>query len=305
MKKVFLTYLAILVGLFVILSILGLKGEYVVEQKLWKVQQQYNDISRDPAVVPDSKFEEVARQYQQIIDKYPKAGLVQRVHILLGRVYFMKKDYQTAREKFAEIPKKYPQNKELVAEAIVSIGKTYEVEEDWLKAHETYQSIIRDYPLTEVGLGIPIYIAHYFRSKNDYREALNAYDLAIRYYKNIASENRQSSIGFNALRYLATTYLDQRRWSEAVDTLGDALMNYAISDYLTERRAETMIKSINVIAAYQLKDYDVAINLYENIIKTRPDHPLNDYLKKVVTAFRELKEKGVQVSTAPSSQEKK
>jgi len=55
------------------------------------------------------------------------------------------------------------------------------------------------------------------------------------------------------------------------------------------------IKTINIVSAYQLKDYDVAIQLYQGIIDRNPEFPLRGYLKKVIDAFNQLKEKGVQV----------
>ena len=103
-------------------------------------------------------------------------------------------------------------------------------------------------------------------------------------------------MGFNALRYLSNCYLEQDQWNEAIGTLGSILEIYASSGHLTVKSADMMVKTINIISAYQLKDYDVAIRLYQGILDRNPEQPLRDYLKKVVDAFNQLKEKGVQVS---------
>jgi len=125
---------------------------------------------------------------------------------------------------------------------------------------------------------------------------MSAYEFAIRHYLSISSAHANTKAGLSALRHLANCYLDQNRWEDAISTLGLILEKYSTSDYLTTKDADMVIKSINITAAYQLKDYDVAISLYEGIINQNPRHPLNDYLNKVIDAFNQLKVKGVQVS---------
>ena len=98
------------------------------------------------------------------------------------------------------------------------------------------------------------------------------------------------------MRHLSNCYLDQNRWAEAISTLGSTLEKYSTSDYLTVKDVDLIIKTINITAAYKLKDYDVAIRLYQEIIARNPGHPLINYLHKVIDAFNQLKEKGVQVS---------
>ena len=65
---------------------------------------------------------------------------------------------------------------------------------------------------------------------------------------------------------------------------------------LTKKELNMIIKTINIVAAYKLNDYDVAIQLYEGIIDRDPGHPLRGYLNKVIDAFNQLNEKGIMVS---------
>ncbi len=296
MKKAFISYLVILIGVFVFFSFSDLNGEYVIERKLWKIQHQLIDIAKDPQAVPDFKFDEVANQYQKIIDKYPDSRLIRNVYISLGRLYLLKKDYATAREKFYLIIEKYPDNKELSAEALLFVGKTYEVEGDWPQAYKIYQDIINNYPVTMTGLSVPIYIANYYKRQNDFQNTMNAYEKAVVHYKKIASDNSGTQAGSKALGYLSNCYMEQNRWNEAIDTLGLILEKYAASGHLTAKNVDMTIKTINIVSAYQLKDYDVAIRLYQGIIDRNPKHPLRAYLEKNIDAFNQLKEKGVQVS---------
>lgn len=298
MKKTLVIYALILGGIFAVLSILGSRDEYAVEQKVWGLYKKYIDIAKDPNVIPDKTFEEVIRGYQGIIDRYPQSRMVEGLRFLIGRVYHLKKDYVTARKKFYEIIDLYPKDKNLHANALASVAKTYEADGNWPQALAAYEKMIRDYPQTPAGLGVPIYLANYYKGQNDYQKTMSAYERAITHYREIARQNPASPIEYNALRYLANCYLDQKRWSEAVTTLGEVLQKYAQAEYMTVRTADTMIKTINVVSTYQLKDYDTPVGIYQSIIQKNPGHPLNSYLQKMIDAFRQLKEKGVQLSPA-------
>ena len=43
MKKALIVFAAVLIGTFVLLSVLGQKGDYVVEKKVWKLYQKHLD----------------------------------------------------------------------------------------------------------------------------------------------------------------------------------------------------------------------------------------------------------------------
>ncbi|MFA5087610.1 MAG: tetratricopeptide repeat protein [Candidatus Omnitrophota bacterium] len=296
MRKNLLIYAAILAGLFIFLSILDLKGDYVVEQKLWKVNRLYAEVAKDPNAVSGKTFDQLAKKYQRIINQYPKSDVVQGAYLLLGEVYLLKKDYKTAREKFESVVVKYPDNKELAAEAKARVGRSYELENKWPEALKVYRSIIKEYPLTNVGMSTPLFLAGHYKNKNDYQNAMQAYAEAIQFYRNLANQNPDTVFGFNALRFLANCYLDQNRWKEAVDVLGETLISYAHSSLLNVPRADLMIKTINMIAAFQLKDNDVAVNVYRKFIDKYPAHPLSSYLQKMIDAFTKLEQEGVQVS---------
>lgn len=298
MKKTLITYITVLVVLFVVFSVLGTKGEYAVERKVWKLHKQYADIRKDPNVIPDKTFEKIIKGYQKIIDQYPQSRLTQGIHFIIGRVYLLKKDYTTARAKFNEIVGLYPQNPETQAQAFAAVGQSYELEKNWPEAAKIYEQILKDYPLTQTGLGIPIYLANHHKNTNDYQKTMEAYERAIVHYAGVASKNADSFIEFNALRYLANCYLEQKRWTEAINTLGTILEKYADAQHMNVQTADTIIKTINVVSSYQLKDYDAAINIYKNIINKKSDHPLNAYLQKMIDAFSQLKEKGVKLAPA-------
>lgn len=298
MKKTLIAYIVILTALFVIFSVLGIKGEYVVEKKVWKLHKQYADILKDPNVIPGKTFEKLIRGYQNIIVQHPRSRLTKGIRFIIGRVYLLKKDYATARAKFNEIAGLFPENQETQAQAFAAIGQSYEMEKNWPEAQKTYEQILKNYTLTPTGLGIPLYLANHYKSTNDYQKTMDAYERAITHYTGVAAKNPDSFIEYNALRYLANCHLEQKRWSEAVHALGRILEKYADAQHMNVQTADTIIKTINAVSSYQLKDYDVAINIYKNIISKKSNHPLNAYLQKMIDAFNNLKEQGVKLEPA-------
>ena len=296
MKKILFIYSAILLGIFIVLSVSDKKSDYMVEKKVWKIYKQHLDIAKDPNVIPDKNFEKVIGEYKSVIQSYPNSRLTPGLHIHIVEMYILRKDYEGARSVFYELIKSHPDNKEIAAEALFKVGGTYETADNWPEAYEMYQNVIREYPLTNVGLNTPIHIANYYRNQNDFQGTMGAYEFAIRHYSSIAATHENTKAGLSATRHLANSYLDQNRWREAISTLGVVLEKYSTSDHLTIKDVDMVIKTINITAAYQLKDYDVAISLYEEIIARNPEHPLRDYLHKVIDAFNQLQEKGIQVS---------
>ena len=298
MKKLLFIYIGILTGVFVLFSLLSLNSDYAIEQMAWKVQKEYMDILKDPKVIPEQTFDEVVNGYQKIIKRYPDSRLTQGIRMLLGHVYYLKKDYETSRTKFNEVIKLYPDNKELQAEALGAVGRTYEAQDNWPGARKTYDRIVANYTLTRTGLGIPIYIANHYKEINDYQKTMDAYDRAITHYNTLVAQNPGSGVEYTALRYLSNCYLDQKRWREAVETLGKIADKYGRPEYMNIRTLDTIVKTINTVSVYQLKDYDLPLHIYQDIIKKTPNHPLGGYFQKMIEALSTLKAKSVQVSPA-------
>ena len=296
MKKTVLIYIGILTGVFVLFFLLGRNSDYAIEQMTWKVQREYIDILKDPKVVPEQTFNKVIRDYQKIIARYPNSKLTPAIRMLVGNVYHVKKDYETSREKFNEIIKLYPQNRELQAQALSAIGRTYEAQDNWPGARKIYDRIVANYALTRIGLGVPIYIANHYKTQNDYQKTMDAYDRAITHYNALAAQNPDSPVEYNSLRYLGNCYLDQKRWQEAVKILGKITDKYGRPEYMGIRTLDTILKTINTVSVYQLKNYELPRQIYQDIITKNPNHPWKDYFQKMIDTLSMLKTKNVQIS---------
>ncbi len=286
MNKVLLILTGILAGLYVVLSLLDMKGEYAVEQILWKADKRLAECARSPEVIPDKVFEQIAAQYQKVIKNYPKSTLVPTAHVFLGRVYIVKKDYDTARQKLNEAIAKFPGNAAVGADALAMIGSSYEVQGNWTEALNAYNKLRQEYPLTDFGLNIPFYVAAYYEKNGHAQNAQNALDEAIGYYLKLSTENPNSTTGLKSLKLLSNCYIAQKNWVEAVNVLAKI-----IAQYPTPEIAVSAIDTINAIAVSQLKDYDMAIGIYRRLVDSNPNHPLGKMLKKTIEALEERKNK--------------
>lgn len=295
MKKIVFIYMAILVGIFTGFSWVDRKSDYVIERSLWNIHQQYMRVIRTPETVPEQTFEELIGRYEDLLVKFPHTSLTQYIHLEIAQVYVLKKDYLKARERFSTLKATYPDNEEFLADVTARIAKTYELAGDWAQAYGIYQSVIQEYPATTKGLGLPLYIASYYKNKKDLQSMLEAYSQASGHFQELASQNTGLKLGFDALHALASTYIEQARWQEAIHTLEDILRQHASAQYMTPQRIDTVIKTINIIAAFHLDNYDVAIDIYNKFLDQFPQNKFSGYIQKHIDAFNQLKQKGVRV----------
>ena len=285
MKKIFLILLTVWIGLFIILSVVNLRDEYSTEKALWKLNRHYVRIAKNPESVPHVTFEKLANEYRHLIKKYSHSQLRGKAQIILGTIYLIKKDYSKAREEFGLVKKNYPDAITFNSEALSAIARSYEIENNWPKALETYRKLIKEYPKTVIGFSIPIYIARYYEGKNQKEEARVAYHEAIQFYRNLAKENPNSGVEYNALRLIGISLLNQKNWPEGLNVLTELLLKYP---NLTSNLNQ-VVPAINTIAIAHTKNYDVPISIYKKFIETYPKHPINNTLKVIIENFEKLK----------------
>ena len=292
MKKTLITFLLILIGLFVVLSFLDNKGEYVFEQRIWKTNKRLLQAAKDPASVPERTFEEIANEYEKIINGFPTPELRSRAQALLAQVFFIKRDYPTARKKIHDIFEQNPHNEPLIAETYSMIGKSYELEGNWPEAQKNYEIIIHKYPKTTTGLTIPLYIANHYQEANEAVEASEAFKTAINHYQRMASRYPNSEVELKSLRLMANCYFFQKKWKEGLEVLGQILLKYP-----SPKRAGQIIQIINTVSVIELKDINIPVEIYQKILEQDPQYPLAKTLKKMMKGFQKLKSSNVQIKT--------
>jgi len=278
---------ALLLVIFVILSVID-RSDYVIEKRIWKIQQQFTVEARY-GILSSEESENLAAMYRSLVQEYPRSGLLPQIYLRIGQIYVVNKDFEKARTSFAVVLQQYPQRKDLCSMALLKIGLTYEQEKKDDMALRSYQRIINNYPQTEIGLNMPLYIAGYYHRLNKAAEAKNAFQDAEMFYRKAVQENPGSLKGYSALRFLALTYLVQKKWDVAVKTFEKALLDYSLSPYLDGKAAGSIIYSINAVSFFELKTPQQPITFYQMFIEKRPGYPLNNFLKKVIASLQDFK----------------
>jgi len=108
MKKNIFILIAILIGVFVLLSLLDSKSEYIAEKNLWKIDRYFSEAVKTGEVTPVGVYETVVSQYEKFIEKFPQSQLKPQAQLRIGRVFMAKKDYEEARKRLQNIFVEYP-----------------------------------------------------------------------------------------------------------------------------------------------------------------------------------------------------
>ena len=291
MKKTVSSLTLILIGLFVVLSLLDIRGDYAVEEILWNANKRLSDAARTPEAVPDKVFEEIIAQYQRVIKGFPDSKLVPKAFIFLGRAYLVKKDYSTARQRLREVIGRFPKDDVNCVEALSAIGSSYELQGNWPEALKVYYEIKNDYPLTDLGLSVPLYIANHYTKNQQAANAISAFDAAESYYTQMADGHSNTPIEFKSLTLLSNCLLAQKKWTDAINTMGRIIIKFPSPNIV----APTM-KTINAIALTQIKDFDGVIAIYQDFLEKHPKSPLNKTVQQMIQAFKGLKGKNIKVT---------
>ncbi len=298
MKKALIIYIVLLVGMFTALTLLNARSEYTAEKAIWKINRDFANVAKDPDAIPDAEFQRVFKGYIQFKSKYKYSKLAPIAHVMAARVYMYKKDYVKARGVYEEIAKTYKSNPNIQAQAVFEIAESYNREKNFPNFVATLKRLIKDYPLTELGYQAPITLAEIYLKRGEQDLALQHLNEAVDHYNGLTVQYKNKpDVVFNALRSVSVCYMAMKKWSKAVETLGDILMRFPETKYINTQRADKIITSINMISITKLKDYDLPITIYQNFINKYPKHPYRKALEAMVHSLNVLKEKNVDITT--------
>lgn len=297
MKKSIIIYLSILISVFIVLSLFDIRGEYAAEKAMWRINQKFGRITKDPDSIPEAEFKSVIKNYLAFKNKYSYSKLAPIAHLLAARVYLAKKDYVKAREVYEEIIKAYKNNPNICAQAIFEIGESYNRENNFQNMVAALKRLIKEYPLTDLGFQAPISLAELCIKKGDLELGQKYLNEAIFHYNALILKYKEPSVVFNAKRSVVICYMALKQWNKALDTLSEILMKFPETKYLNAQRADKIISSINMITITKLKNYDLPIGIYQDFIDKYPKHPYRNALEAMIKSLKLLKEKDVNLTT--------
>lgn len=101
--------------------------------------------NKEPDQIDLATFSEAIEQYQVVIDKYKKSGLVDTALFRIAESYYNMGDYPSALEFFRQLQKKYPQSY-LIGEAILGAAQCYIPGGDFGSAELEIQKLLSTYP---------------------------------------------------------------------------------------------------------------------------------------------------------------
>jgi len=286
MKKLIIFLITLIAAVFILGHLLDREGTYSRERALWNIQHEFQQISKHQELAPVSAVERIIDKYDRFSKRYATSPLAPKAQLLKGEVYLFKKDFAKAREIFRGVSTVYNYNIEVVAQATVLIARSYEQEGDWKEAKDTYDSVVKKYPLTAAGFTVPAYLGYYYLSHGRRREADQAFEDAVMFYQNTANYYPNSPLEYTALRMVSECRLAQKKWQEALKATRTWMFKYPSNAMLFDA-----IKTINDVCIGHLKEYDCAIDTYQQFLMQNPEHPVRPMLKKIIGNLEELKTK--------------
>jgi TolA-binding protein len=297
----------ILVGLFIILSVLGRKGEYVAEKAMYRINKKFAKIQKDPLATPEAEFNEVIEGYKAFLENFPQSRLAPFAHILIGRTFILKKDFEMARSTFERITQQYADKPALAAQAVLEIATTYSSENNNEGLVKSFERLKRDYPLTEQGLKAPFTLAQ-LESTRPGVTPQQAFEKAIHYYRGLIVEHPHSEVSFKALFYIGSVHLYMKNWQPAVNVYSEILLTYTEEPFLTPTTLSILLKTINTVCVVQLNDFDHPIKVYSQFVTKYPDNPATPVIDRMIQGLKDLKAKNIeeqakQAAPAPMPQQ--
>ncbi len=284
MKKIILLLVAILIGLYIVLAILGSKGEYAAEKMYYDAGRVAEKIAANPDVVPPKSIDYIEKKLKTLLQKFPTSETARVVDIKLAEFYISLKKYDLAITQLDAVIKKHAKNKTMLSMAYFLKGLAYERQEKWADALKQYEIVRDSYAETQVGLQVPVYIGNYYMAKGREADARQAYGEAIQFYKKLEEENSGKPLGYMASLYVIQAYMRADNFEAAAVEIEKDLDKYYSPMTLVQ-----LLPLVEHIIVVKLNDPEKAIAIYRSILAKSKDQKLNIALEKRIKALSEKK----------------
>lgn len=213
------------------------------------------------------------RRYRKLVETNPYGPVVPLVNAMIARAYVGWDKPHEALKYLESFAAGYA-NSEGAPAALCEAARIYrDVLRDPATSIDFYKKVMDDYPKSRItgSLNVPFSLAVSYEKAGRRDEADSAFAGAIEHFKSITSANAYGPAADEARDLMATAYLLQDKYAEAVKALSDLRGNTS-SD---ERSAMALFKSA-VIYDEKLGDKPRAAKLYEEFAAAYPFHRLSE-----------------------------
>lgn len=207
-----------------------------------------------------NQVEGATSEYEKFVEKFKFSNFRDLALYRLGTIYFSKKDFSKAREKFLVLLNEYPSS-DYVASSNYFTGESYVSEKRFLEAEDFYKTAIsqqRSNPYIDQTI---------FALANLY-EKISKFSLAVTYYDELLTYYRDSRLAPEAQLRIGICYFELKNYDNAILELTEA----AIKQLPAGKQIEAQYYIAN--ANYRLKDYSNAKQVYKKILDVNPDESL-------------------------------
>jgi tetratricopeptide (TPR) repeat protein len=278
MKKTILTLILILIAVYIVLSILGSRGEYAAEKLFYRAMKANEKIVVNPDVAPPKLLTSVENDLHKLLEKYPNSNTAKSARMALADFYVMRKKYDKALSTVDDIIKTAEKDASVLSKARFFKGNIYEKQDKWEKALKEYTILRDEYADTPLGVQMPLYIGKYYTAKSKEAEANKAYGEAVLFYEKLEKENKGKMIGYVALTLLRETYMAMGDYEKA----GGVIEN-TINEYPAPLTFAQQLPYAELIFVNTLKRPEKAIEIYKSVIEKTKDKQLIEILQKKIS----------------------
>ncbi len=175
----------------------------------------------------------------------------------LGTIYFYKKEYRKARDRFESLIAEYPKS-ENVGSSYYWIGEAYLAENKFLEAEEKFHLAISNKASNKFITNSIYSLAQLYEKTDDYKKAIESYDELLTYYND-------SPLAPKSQLRIGVCYFLNNNFDNSILELTDPLLNKLSKEELAES------KYFLSNAYIRLKEYKEANNILDELMKDSLD----------------------------------
>ncbi len=276
MKKTIIILVAVLIGVYLMLSLVCRDKEYAAEKLFYRTTKAYNKIRINPEATPPRMLANVTGGLEKIISDYPDTRAVTNAHMSLAEVYFADKKYDKAIEALNRLIATHDkEDVGTLSKAHFLKALAYEQDGKWNDALKEFKILKDTYVNTPLGLQAPLYVAVHYQKEEQGGEAEAQYKKAVAFYKDLRDKNVGTILGYAASGLVAQAYMGLKDYDEA----GEAV-KYTILTYPTIMTYAQQLPNVELIYVKLMNEPEKAIEIYKNVMKIAPDAELKKALEK-------------------------